>query len=94
MLWESRRRGITPMYVLFDAWYSGESLLNLLNQFGRQYITRVKKNRLFNGVGSDRTFRHTYGRRTGVLKKIGHEVLIVKDGERYLLDEQFGVDIC
>ena len=85
MLWESRRRGITPLYVLFDAWYSGESLLNLLNQFGWQYITRVKKNRLFNGVRIDRTFCHTYGRRTGALKKIGHEVLIVKDGERYLL---------
>ena len=85
MLWESRRRGITPMYGLFDAWYSGESLLNLLNQFGWQYITGVKKNRLFNGVGIDQTFRHTYGRKTGGLKKIGHEVLIVKDGERYLL---------
>ena len=24
MLWEARRRGITPMDVLFDAWYSGE----------------------------------------------------------------------
>ena len=85
MRWESRRRGITPMYGLFDAWYSGESLLNLLNQFGWQYITGVKKNRLFNGVGIDQTFRHTYGRKTGGLKKIGHEVLIVKDGERYLL---------
>jgi hypothetical protein len=31
MLWEAHRRGVTPRYVLFDAWYSGESLLNLLN---------------------------------------------------------------
>lgn len=85
MLWESRRRGITPMYVLFDAWYSGESLLNLLDLFGCQYITRVKKNRLFNGVRIDQTFRHRYGRKMGNLKKIGHRVLIVKNGERYLL---------
>ena len=85
MLWESRRRSITPMYVLFDAWYSGESVLNLLESFGWQYMTRVKKNRLFNGVGIDKTCRHHYGRKTGNLKKIGHEILIVKDGERYLL---------
>ncbi len=32
-----------PMYVLFDAWYAGESLLNLLNQFGWQYITRARE---------------------------------------------------
>ena len=85
LLWEARRRGVTPMYVLFDAWYAGESLLNLLESFGWQYITRVKKNRLFNGVRIDKTFRHHYGRKTGSLKKIGHQILIVKDGERYLL---------
>lgn len=85
MLWESRRRDITPMYVLFDAWYAGASLLNLLESFGWQYITRVKKNRLFNGVRIENTLRHRYGRKTGNLKKIGHEILIVKDGTRFLL---------
>jgi putative transposase len=85
MLYESRRRGLSPMYVLFDAWYAGESLLNLLDKFGWLYCTRVKKNRLFEGVRIDETFRHRFGRKTGNLKKINHEVLIVKDGERYLL---------
>ena len=85
MLWEARRRGVTPIYVLFDAWYSGGSLLNLLDKFGWQYITRVRKNRLFNGIRIDQTFRHTYGRKRGTLKKINHGILIVKDGERYLL---------
>jgi len=85
MLWEAHRRGVTPRYVLFDAWYSGESVLNLLNRFGWQYCTRVKKNRLFEGVRIDKTFRHHYGRKTGSLKRIGHPILIVKDGERYLL---------
>lgn len=85
MLWESRRRGITPMYVLFDAWYAGASLLNLLESFGWQYITRVKQNRLFNGVRIENAFRHHYGRKMGNLKKIEHQILIVKDGTRYLL---------
>lgn len=85
LLREARRRGITPMYVLFDAWYSGESLLNLLDRCGWKYITRVKKNRLFNGVRIDKTFRYRYGRKIGNLKKINHRILIVKDGERFLL---------
>ena len=88
MLFESRRRGISPMYVLFDAWYGGESLLNLLERFGWKYCTRVKKNRLFEGIRTDKTFRHRFGRKKGNLKKINHEVLIVKDGERYLLTNQ------
>ena len=70
MLWEARRRGVSPRYVLFNAWYSGASLLNLLDKFGWQYCTRVKKNRLFEGVSIDKTFRHYYGRKAGNLKKI------------------------
>jgi hypothetical protein len=85
LLWEARRRGVTPMYVLFDAWYSAESLLNLLAQFGWFYCTRVKKNRLFNGVRIDQTFRHHYGRKQGKLKRINHEILVVKNGTRFLL---------
>jgi hypothetical protein len=85
LLWEARRRGITPRYVLFDAWYSAESLLNLLERFGWFYATRVKKNRLFNGTRIDQTFRHTSGRKQGKLKKINAEVLVVKDGTRFLL---------
>lgn len=91
MLWEARRRGIIPALVLFDAWYSAESLLNLLGSFGWLYCTRVKKNRLFEGVRIDKTFRYTYGRKIGRLKKISHQVLIVKDGMRYLLTNNLGL---
>ncbi len=50
LLWEARRRGLSPIYVLFDSWYGGESLLNLLASFGWQYITKAKRNRLFDKV--------------------------------------------
>lgn len=85
MLWEAHRRGLSPIYVLFDAWYSGESLLNLVNRFGWKYCTRVKKNRIFNKVRIDKMFQHYYGRKKGTLRKVNHEVLIVKDGKRYLM---------
>ena len=85
MLWESRRRGISPRYVLFDAWYGGASLLTLVDRWGWKYCTRVKKNRLFNGRRIDQTFPYHYGRKQGRLKKLKHEILIVKDGDRFLL---------
>lgn len=85
MLREARRREITPMYVLFDSWYSGASLLNLLSQFGWHYITRAKRNRLFNKVRLDKSFRHRFGRQAGNLRGIGHQILIVKDGRKYHL---------
>jgi len=85
MLCEARRRGLNPMYVLFDSWYAGESLLNLLASFGWKYITKAKRNRLFEKVRLDKTFRHRFGRRAGNLKRIRHAVLIVKDGKKYYL---------
>lgn len=85
MLWEARRRRLTPAYVLFDSWYAGASLLNLLDSFGWQYITKAKKNRLLEKVRLDKTFRQRFGRKTGNLKSIRHECLIVKDGKKYYL---------
>lgn len=85
LLWEARRRKLSPTYVLFDSWYSAESILNLLDGFGWQYITKAKKNRLFDKVRLDQTFHCRYGRRTGNLKRIRHECLIVKDGKKYYL---------
>ncbi|CAN5513031.1 transposase [soil metagenome] len=85
ILWEAKRRGVTPIYVLFDSWYSGTSLLNLLSQFGWQYVTRAKRNRLFDKVRLDRSFRHRFGRRAGKLRGIHQQILIVKDGKKYLL---------
>ena len=73
------------MYVLFDSWYGGASLLNLLSKFGWQYVTRAKRNRLFEKVRFDKSFRHRFGRRAGNLRGIVHQILIVKDGKKYFL---------
>ena len=85
MLREAKRRGVTPMYVLFDSWYSGASLLNLLSHFGWHYVTRAKRNRLFDQVRLDKSFRHRFGRRAGKLRGIHQQILIVKDGKKYFL---------
>ena len=85
MLWEAQRRGLNPIYVLFDSWYGGESLLNLLDRLDWKYITKAKKNRLFEKIRLDKTFRTRFGRKEGKLRKIRHQVLIVKDGKKYYL---------
>ena len=43
MLRKARRRGLTPMYVLFDSWHSGESLLNLLDSFAGATLRKPRK---------------------------------------------------
>lgn len=83
LLWEAHRRGVSPLFVLFDSWYAGESLLNLIDDFGWQYISKAKKNRLFEKVRLDKTFHHRFGRKIGRLRKIKHQVLVVKNDTKF-----------
>jgi hypothetical protein len=85
MLREARERGIEPKYVLFDSWYAAATLLNLLDEFGWKYIARLKSNRLLDGVAVRARWRHRFGRGRGRLRKVGHEILVVKDGRRYFV---------
>lgn len=85
LLREARKNGLTPAFVLFDSWYAATELLNLIAQFGWTYIGGVKRNRLLDEVRIDRLFRHRFGRKSGYLRKVGHKVLIVKNGKKYYL---------
>jgi len=85
MLREAREHGIAPKYVLFDSWYAAGALLNLLEEFGWRYVARLKSNRLLSGVAVRERWRHRFGRGCGKLRKVTHEVLVVKDGRRYFV---------
>lgn len=85
MMREARARGFKPECVLFDSWYAAATLLNLLAEFGWKYIARLKSNRLLDGVAVRERWRHRFGRRRGQLRKVTHEVLLVKDGRRYFV---------
>ena len=85
MLREARGRGIAPKYVLFDSWYASAALLNLLDGFGWKYLARLKSNRLLDGIAARERWRHRFGRCCGHLRKVAHEVLVVKDGRRYFV---------
>ena len=77
--------GVTPVYVLFDSWYSCNKLLNLLDSFGWFYIGRAKVNRVLDKVKIGNAFHHRFGRKVGSLRKVEHQNLVVKDGRRFWL---------
>jgi len=85
LLREAERRGMRPEYLLFDSWYAAASLLHLLEKIGWKYVARLKSNRLFEGRAVRERWPHRFGRATGRLRKINHEVLVVKDGRRYFV---------
>lgn len=85
LLREARARGLTPKYVLFDSWYAAGALLNALAEFGWKYVARLKSNRLLDSVAVRERWAHRFGRAVGRLRKVSHEVLVVKDGRRYFV---------
>jgi hypothetical protein len=85
LLREAERRGVRPEYVLFDSWYAAASLLHLIKSFGWRYVARLKSNRLFEGRAVRERWPHRFGRGVGRLRKVSHEVCVVKDGRRYFV---------
>lgn len=85
LLRQAFSRGINPLFVLFDSWYSSKKLLHLIDDFGWKYICRAKRNRLFEGVKIGNRFRHRFGREIGKLKGVSHQILLVKDGQKFLM---------
>lgn len=90
MLREAQRRGVRPACVLFDSWYAASSLLNLLERMGWKYVARLKSNRLLDGRAVRERWPHRFGHARGRLRKVSHEVLVVKDGRRYFVTNDTG----
>src|ERR1044072_6957571 len=88
MLREAARRGLRPEYVLFDSWYAAASLLHLLADLGWKDVARLKANRLIEGRPVRERWPHRFGRAVGRLRKIQHEVCVVKDGRRYFVTNE------
>lgn len=91
LLREAHRRGLSPKYVLFDSWYAAAALLHLLEAMGWKYVARLKGNRLFAGQPVRDRWPHRFGRAVGRLRKIKHEVVVVKDGRRYFVSNETGL---
>ena len=80
-----------PEYVLFDSWYAAASLLHLLAGMGWKYVARLKSNRYYEGEAVRNRWPHRFGRAVGRLRKVKHEVAVVKDGRRYFVANDIGL---
>lgn len=85
LLRQAQLRELSPEFILFDSWYAARTLLELIDGFGWRYISATKRNRLFEGVPIAKYFHHRFGRRVGNLRKIRHQILLVKNGSKYLI---------
>ncbi len=75
-----------------DSWYSAKALLKQMRSYDWHFVTRLKKNRNFNGRRLSRHWPHRFGHARGSLSG-GLEVLIVKDGKRYLATSDLTLDV-
>jgi len=79
----ARRLGLMPEYVLFDSWYASKKLLQQVRSYGWHFVTRLRKNRKLAGQPLATHWPYRFGHGQGTLSG-GIEVLVVKDGSRYL----------
>jgi putative transposase len=91
LLRQAHERGLSPEFVLFDSWYAATALLDLIDGFGWRYIGATKRNRLFEGVPIGRYFRHRFGRATGSLRRLRHQILLVKNGQKFLISNELSL---
>lgn len=92
MLQEAGERGMSPKYVLFDSWYTSKSILNLLGELGWKYVARIKSNRLLDSERLSKRWPHRFGQACGRLRRVGEEVRIIKDGKRYWVTNDLGLN--
>ncbi len=88
----AKRLGLQPEYVLMDSWYSAKALLKQMRSYDWHFVTRLKKNRNFNGRRLSRHWPHRFGHCARVIEW-RLEVLIVKDGKRYLATSDLTLDV-
>jgi hypothetical protein len=73
---------LKPSYVLFDCYYASRDILKFLQRSRWKFVTRVKKNRLFNHVQVKRYKRNPYWRESGTIDG-GLKVIIVRHGKKF-----------
>lgn len=84
--------GLQPEYVLMDSWYSAKRLLKQIRSYEWHFVTRLKKNRSWNGKQLRQHWRHRFGHGIGKLSG-GIEVLVVKDDRRFLTTSDLGLSV-
>ena len=78
----AKRLKIRPLYVIFDSWYAAGKLMKKVREYRWHFVTRLKPNRLFNGVPLKEILNQPYWMMEGGIAD-GFKVLIVRHGKKY-----------
>jgi hypothetical protein len=73
---------LKPKFVVFDSWYAAKVIMKRVKDYGWYFVTRLKKNRKFNGVQLKKAIWRRYWKGTGELSG-GLRVFVVKNGGKY-----------
>jgi hypothetical protein len=68
LLNQARTMGLSPKYVLFDAWYASQKVLKTMIRLGWHFVTRLRKNRYLDGKKLKTRYGHPNWHTTGKLK--------------------------
>lgn len=74
--------GIKPKFVTFDSWYAASQIFQTIKECQWKFITRLKNNRLLNGVPLKEIARNPYWIMEGKLNG-GFKVIVVRHGAKY-----------
>jgi len=72
---------ISPKYVLFDSYYASREILKCLDAYRWQYVTQMKRNRLFNGKPVTRWKQQPYWIERGRI--LDGDITIARHGKKY-----------
>ena len=79
---------LSPERILFDSFYSAEKVLLRCEEYGWQYVTKIKSNRTLNGKQAKKHHRNPYWEESGILS-CGLKGRIIRHGKRYFLTNDF-----
>lgn len=74
--------------IMFDSFYSAQSILKRCEEYGWRYYTKVKSNRTLNGKQAKKCHHNPYWEETGTLS-CGLNARVIRHGKRYFLTNNF-----
>jgi len=85
----AKAAGFRPEGVLFDAWYAAKQILEWLHAQGWSFVTRLRANRLLDGVQLRRR-GGSHWVKVGRLKGLGFGLQVVRRGKKFYASAEQG----
>lgn len=79
---------VATVEIMFDSFYSAQSILKRCEKYGWHYYTKVKSNRMLNGKQARKLHRNPYWEETGTLS-CELKARVIRHCRRYFLTNNF-----